>query len=484
MLLIMVDIHMLCARLAPLLAPHNERMSMESVLSYVHENKDRFIDELKEFLRFKSISADPQYKPEVARCAEWLAAHLRSIGLEHVELLETPSNPVVYADWLHAEGKPTIMIYGHYDVQPPDPVDQWKSDPFECVIRDGAMYARGTADDKGQVWVHIKVLEAYLKTNKTLPVNIKLFIEGDEESGGDMLHGFVKSHAEMLDCNAILISDSSWYNDELPGIITSLRGLSYMEFKVKGPGIDLHSGQFGGVAINPLNVAGHIISKLRDENGTIQIPGFYDDLVELSAEEKKALNSLPFDDAAKCREMQISHLWGEKEFTPAERLGIRPTLDVHGFIGGYTAPGAKTVIPSECTVKVSMRLVAHQDPFKIAKLFENYVKSLVPPGASVEVKLLNAANPVFFPMDNPYVQAAGKAIEAVTGKPAVYMKEGASIPVTDLFQKELKVPSVLAGFGLATDAIHSPNEHFRLKNFYIGLDMAARMLDELGRVSS
>lgn len=456
---------------------------MEKIMAVLEKNQERYISELTDFLAFKSVSADPVFKRDMLDCANWLQKHLNDIGLENVQLLQTPSYPVVYADWLHAEGKPTIMIYGHYDVQPADPIELWDSDPFQAVIKEGKIYGRGTADDKGQVWVHIKVIEAYLKVHKLLPVNIRLFIEGDEESGGGKVDPFIFENAAKLASDAVLISDSSWFSEEYPSIIYSLRGMCYMEFTVRGPGLDLHSGQYGGIAPNPLNVCGQIIAKLKDENGTILIPGFYDNITPVTDFERKQFQQIPFDDKAKAREMKVDRLFGEKEYSPIERLWTRPTLDVHGFFGGYTAPGAKTVIASHGTVKVSMRLVAGQSPQRVRKLFEEYVTSWVPEGMSVEMSCLNDANPVHFPIDNQFVKLAGEAIERATGKKTLFVREGASIPITDTFQRALNAPCVLAGFGLATDQIHSPNEHFGLKNFSDGLKMSAAMLDAFGKLS-
>lgn len=453
---------------------------MSALLDYIDANRQRYLDELQELLAIPSISTEPANAPDVARCAEWLQSHLLHIGLENVQIFPTKGHPIVYADWLHAgDDKPTILFYGHYDVQPVDPLNLWTNPPFEPTIRDGKIFARGATDDKGQVFLHIKCLEAWLKTNGSIPVNVKLLIEGEEEIGSVNLESFLEEHKAMLACDSVVISDTAMPKKGQPGIVYGLRGLCYMEVHVTGPNRDLHSGSFGGAVQNPLNALATIISKLKDEQGRILIDGFYDNIVELSAEERAALAQLDFSEEEFRQSLEVDALFGEEGYTTVERLGARPTLDVNGFIGGFTGTGAKTVLPAKASAKISMRLVANQDTNDIARKFEAYVHKVAPPGVRIEVENLHGANPVLVPRDGFAVKAAVRALERAFDKAPVFTREGGSIPITLLFDTILGAPTVLMGFGLNSENAHSPDEHFDLDNFHSGIKASALFYEEV-----
>lgn len=448
---------------------------MQAVQNYIQSNKERFLDELFELLRIPSISADPAYKEDVRRAAEFVAEQLRKAGVDEVEVCSTEGHPIVYAEKIVDEALPTVLVYGHYDVQPPDPLDLWDSGPFEPVIKktelhpQGAIFARGACDDKGQFFMHIKALEAMLAEG-ALPCNVKFMIEGEEEVGSSNLSKFCRQNKGRLDCDVILISDTSIISNETPSITTGLRGLSYVEVKVTGPNRDLHSGVYGGAVANPINVLGRMIAKLQDENNRITIPGFYDDVTEVSESERKAMNEAPFDLEAYCKDLHIGTVQGEAGYTTLERTSIRPTMDVNGIWGGYIGEGAKTVLPSVAQAKISMRLVPKQDPEKITALFTTYFKSLAPPSVRVEVTPHHGGMPVVTPTDTPEYQAAHQAMTDAFGKEPIPQRSGGSIPIVALFEEVLGVKSVLMGFGLDSDAIHSPNEHYGLFNFYKGIE--------------
>ena len=443
---------------------------MADALSYIDAHKERSIQELQELLRIPSISTEPDYAPEVQRCAEWLRAHLTEIGMENVSVFETPGHPIVYADWLHAGAdKPTVLVYGHYDVQPVDPLNLWTNPPFEPTVRDGKVFARGAVDDKGQIFLHVKALQSLLATTSALPVNVKIIFEGEEEIGSINLESFLEEHKELLACDSVMISDTSMVRKGMPSIVYSLRGLCYMEVRVTGPNRDLHSGSFGGAVQNPLNALGMIIARLKDAEGRITIPGFYDDVIDLTVEERAEMARVAFDEDGFRKDLDITAIVGESGYTPRECLGARPTLDVNGMIGGFTGTGAKTVLPSKAMAKISMRLVANQRTEDIARKFTEYVKSIAPAGVTVDVENLHGADPVLVPRTGAAMRAAEKALTQVFGTPPVYMREGGSIPITLLFQSILGAPTVLMGFGLHTENAHSPDEHFDLENFHAGM---------------
>ncbi len=447
----------------------------DSNSDYLNQNKERFVQELIELLKIPSISADTAYTQDVLDCAQAVAESLESVGAEKVEICETEGYPVVYAEKIIDESKPTILVYGHYDVQPPDPLDLWNSGPFDPVVKkteahpEGAIYARGAADDKGQFFMHIKAFEAMLKTN-SLPCNVKFMIEGEEEIGSESLEGFLKQNTEKLSNDIIVISDTNMYSMEHPTLTTGLRGLSYVEVEVIGPDKDLHSGLYGGGVPNPINVLSDMIAQLHDENGKIAIPGFYDKVEELSAEEKQELNKLPFDDNEFKNHIGLKEVQGENEYSTMERISVRPTLDVNGIWGGYIGEGAKTVIPSKAEAKISMRLVPDQDPEEITQLFSDYLYSIAPKSVTVKVKPHHGGQPYVLPMSDKGYTAAKKAMEATFGKEVLPFRGGGSIPIVALFEEVLNSKSVLMGFGLDTDAIHSPNEHYGLQNFYKGIE--------------
>jgi acetylornithine deacetylase/succinyl-diaminopimelate desuccinylase-like protein len=447
--------------------------------------EQRYLGELTEFIRIPSVSTLSEHKGDVRRAAEWVANDLRRSGMENVRLIETKGpmqHPLVYADWLHAEGQPTIIIYGHYDVQPPDPLDEWKTPPFEATLRDGNLFARGSTDDKGQVYAHLKAVERLMKEDGRLPINVRFLIEGEEEVGGEGIEMHVKEHPNELKCDAVLISDSDLFADDLPAITVGLRGMVYTELTVRGAAHDLHSGSYGGVAPNAINILCHIVAKLKNEEGVIQVPGFYDSVRPLTEQERAQWGSLPFnEDEMRRHEMGSLGLTGEPSYTALERMWARPTLDANGIIGGFTGKGAKTVIPAVAKCKISMRLVPDQDPATIFKAFKAYVESICPPYASVEVNEIHHAEPVLLPTGSPYMDAAVAALKEVFGKEPVMMRSGGSIPIVSLFSKVLGAPSILMGFGLPDDGPHAPNEKMKLDNVFKGIDASTIYMRQLAR---
>ncbi|MEY4134541.1 MAG: hypothetical protein RL386_891 [Bacteroidota bacterium] len=448
---------------------------MQPVQQYIQENKGRFLEELLDLLRIPSISADPAYKGDVRRAAEFVAESLRTSGADNVAILETGGHPVVYGEKITAPGKPTVLVYGHYDVQPPDPLDLWTTGPFEPEIRvtplhpEGAIFARGSADDKGQFYMHVKAFEAML-ANNALPCNIKFIIEGEEEVGSANLDQFLRDNAEKLRCDVVLISDTDMISREVPSITVGLRGLSYVEVEVQGPNRDLHSGLYGGAVANPINILAKMIASMHDENNHITIPGFYDDVLTISPDERQAMNAAPFNEAEYKKALDIRMLHGEAGYTTLERTSIRPTLDVNGIWGGYTGEGAKTVLPAKAFAKISMRLVPNQDPDKITQLFADHFKTIAPPSVTVKVQFHHGGYPVVTPTDTPEYKAAHKAMESAFGKAPIPQRGGGSIPIVALFENVLGVKTVLMGFGLDSDSIHSPNEHYGLFFFYKGIE--------------
>jgi len=442
---------------------------MDSVQKYIQANRQRFLDELLEFLRIPSISADTRYKEDVLKAATWLSNELKRIGMEGVEIIPTKGHPVVFGEKKVSGDVPTILVYGHYDVQPADPLNLWNSPPFEPVIKDEKIWARGSCDDKGQVYMHVKALEAMI-TEGQLPCNVKVIFEGEEEVGSVNLGDFLKANKEKLGADVILVSDTSIIANDVPSITTGLRGLSYVEVEVTGPNKDLHSGVFGGAVANPCNILCTMIASLHDADRHVTIPGFYDDVDEVPAEERNMMNMAPFNEEEYKQALNVDALLGEKGYTTLERTSIRPTVEVNGIWGGYIGEGAKTVLPSKASAKISMRLVPHQDPDKMTALFTNHIKSIAPPYVQVKVTPHHGGQPAVTPTDTIEYKAASKAMEKSFGKEPLPQRSGGSIPIVALFESILGIKTVLLGFGLDSDDIHSPNEHFGLFNFYKGIE--------------
>lgn len=436
---------------------------------YIKTNEKRLVDELFEFLRIPSVSADKQFKNDVIRAAEFLKKKLIDAGVDKAELCETAGYPIVYAEKMINKNLPTILVYGHYDVQPADPYDLWTTPPFEPQIREGKIYARGACDDKGQVYMHVKALEI-MKHFNTIPCNIKFMIEGEEEVGSSNLEIFLKKNKEKLKADIILISDTSMISNDTPSITTGLRGLSYVQVEVTGPNRDLHSGVYGGAVANPINILCQMIASLKDENNRITIPGFYDDVDELSEKERSELNKIPFNLEHYKKELNINDIHGEKGYTTIERTGIRPTLDVNGIWGGYTGEGPKTVLPSKAYAKISMRLVPHQSSSKITELFKKHFESIAPPSVKVNVVPMHGGEAAVTPTNSIAYQAATDAFVEAWGKKPIPTRDGGSIPIVNLFEKELGLMTILMGFGLDSDAIHSPNESYGLFNYLKGIE--------------
>lgn len=458
---------------------------MSDPIQYAKQHECAHLAELIEFLSIPSVSTQPRHAADVAAAAEWLAQKMDSAGLEHVKVIKTSGHPLVYGDWLHAGAdRPTVLIYGHYDVQPAEPFDLWETPPFEPTVRDGYVFARGSADDKGQAYVHVKAVEAFLQSSGELPVNVKFIVEGEEESGGASLEAFIPENKQLLAADVALVSDTAIVNKDQPAIVYGLRGMMYTFLDIQGPGRDLHSGSFGGGIDNPLNVLGHIIAKLKDENGKVLIPGFYDKVRPLTTEEREILAHFPLNEEAWLAETGAPQAWGEADYTLVERLGARPTLDVHGIIGGYTGPGGKTVLPSKVHAKISMRLVPDQNPAEIARLYKEYIRQISPPTVTVEVTVRGGAPASITDLSIPAMKAAKEAYAQVFGVEPVFMREGGSIPVVAQFQQFLGLESVLMGFGLPDDKIHAPNERFYLANFYRGIQTSIHFLTELGETKS
>jgi acetylornithine deacetylase/succinyl-diaminopimelate desuccinylase-like protein len=458
-------------------------VNMDKVIDLVNVNRDRYLDELKAFLAIPSISALPAHAADVKRCAEWCADEMRRIGFENVRLIATPGNPVVYGDWLHAPGAPAILFYGHYDVQPVDPLNLWQSPPFEPTVRDGEIYARGSADDKGQVFMHFKAVEAHLKQNGRLPVNMKVILEGEEEVGSVNLDEFIRGHKRELAADVVVISDSPMFDRGIPSICYGLRGLVYCQIDLRGSSTDLHSGSFGGAVANPAFVLAQMIAQMKDRGGRIKVPGFYDDVVPLKDEEREAWSKLPFNEKKYKKDFGIPKLFGESGYTTLERTWARPTLEVNGMLSGFTGEGAKTVLPAVAMAKISMRLVPNQNPDKIAGLFEEYVRKIAPKTVELKITRMHGGKPWMTSFDNPFVQAAGRAIERGFGKAPVFTREGGSIPVVSTFQEELGLPSVLFGVGLPDENAHAPNEKLDISNFHNGIIASAILYEEIAHIA-
>ncbi|MBA3948581.1 MAG: dipeptidase [Acidobacteria bacterium] len=453
---------------------------MNKVIDFINTNRDRYIHELTEYLAIPSISALPQHKDDVRTAAEWTRDELTRVGLEHARIEETPGHPIVYGEWLHAEGAPTILFYGHYDVQPVDPLDLWETPPFQATVRDGEIYARGAADDKGQIFMHFKAIEAHMKQNGRLPVNMKVLLEGEEEVGSENLDDFIRANRDLLKADVVVISDSPMFERGVPSICYGLRGLAYFQIDLRGSNSDLHSGSFGGAVANPAMVLAQILAQMKDKSGRIKIDGFYDDVVDLTEEERSAWKQLPFNEKQYQRELGAPKLFGETGYSTLERVWARPTFEVNGLLSGFTGEGAKTVLPAVAMAKVSMRLVPNQDPDTVAAQFEAYVKKVAPKTVDVKVTRMHGGRPWMTDYHNDYVQAASRAIEKGFGQKPVFNREGGSIPVVFTFQQELGLPSVLFGVGLPDENAHAPNEKLDLGNFHNGVIASAILYDEIG----
>ncbi len=453
-----------------------------AVEQFVISNQDRLLAELKDFLRIPSISTLPENKPDVLRAAEFCAQQLRSAGLENVEIIKTDRHPLVYADWLHAPDKPTVLCYGHFDVQPPDPLELWHTPPFEPELRDGSLFARGAADDKGQMYIHVKALEALRDIHGKLPVNVKVLLEGEEEVGGVSVADYVARNPEKLKADVALISDTSMYAPGLPTIETGLRGLVYMEIEASGPMRDLHSGVYGGAAPNAVFGLIELLAKVKNADGVLQIPGIYDNVAAPSPEEKQSWASLPFDEQEFLKtEVGSTQLTGEPGYSVFERTWARPTFEVHGIAGGFTGAGSKTVIPAKALAKCSIRLVPNQDPAAVVESVKAFVAQNTPKGIQTEVRVLGSSPGLLVNPDHPAIRVAAEALTDVFGKKTVYTRSGGSIPIVGDFATHLHIPSILMGFGLPDDGLHSPNEKFSLENYYKGIQAVAHFLELYGR---
>ena len=449
--------------------------------AFVDSNRTRLLEELKTFLRIPSISTLPESEPDVKRAAQFVASALEKAGIENVEIIPTAKHPLVYGEWLHAPGKPTILCYGHYDVQPPDPVELWDSPPFEPTERDGNLYARGSADDKGQMYMHIKAIEALFAVHGKLPVNVKFLVEGEEEVGGASIARYVAENPAKLKADVALVSDTALYAPGMPTLCIGLRGLIYMEVDASGPARDLHSGLYGGAAPNAVYGLIELLAKAKDADGVIQIPEIYDDVHPPAPSEKKSWESLPFSEKEFLdKEVGSSALTGEPDQSVLARVWARPTFEVHGIAGGFTGAGAKTVIPAKATAKVSIRLVPEQDPDKVIAAFKNWVAKNTPKGVKMEVRVLSASPAVMVNPDHPAIQTAARAFGDVLGRPTVYIRSGGSVPIVGDFAKHLRIPTVMMGFGLPDDGLHSPNEKFCLANYYSGMMTIAHFLEQYG----
>jgi acetylornithine deacetylase/succinyl-diaminopimelate desuccinylase-like protein len=454
---------------------------MSTPLEYIQKHQETFKEELFELLRIPSVSADPNHTQDVRRAAEFVAGQLEKIGMNNVSIEETEGHPIVLGEHLEAgPDKPTVLVYGHYDVQPPDPLDEWETPPFEPTVRDGKIYARGASDDKGQSYTHIKAIESFLKTGTELPVNVKFIIEGEEEIGSPSLVPFLAENKERLACDMVLVSDTAMFAKDTPSITYGLRGLMYLEVEVVGPNRDLHSGVYGGGVQNPVNALCEMIAKLKDENGVIQVPGFYDKVRPLTEQEREAYAELPFDQQAYKKALNIEQEFGEEGYTTLERVSGRPSLDVNGIWGGYQGKGAKTVLPARAFAKLSARLVPDQEPKEIYMQIEAYLHEVTPPGVRVTVKEHHGGHPVLVDLDFYGLKAAAAAFQEVYGKDVLFAREGGSIPIVADFAKTLNATTILMGLGLNSDSIHSPNEHFHLKDFERGMKSSARFFELLG----
>ena len=450
----------------------------QEVIEYIESNRDRYLEELMQFLRIPSVSTEPSHKEDVKSAAEFVADQLKKADMARVEVFPTEGHPIVYGEYGVDEDKPTVLVYGHYDVQPVDPVELWESGPFDPTIRGGELYARGAADDKGQVFMHFKSVEAYMQTTGQIPVSVKYLIEGEEEIGSSHLDPFIEAHQDLLKADVVMISDTAMFARGVPSICYGLRGLAYCQIDLQGATTDLHSGSFGGAVANPGFELAQLVGGMKDERGRITIPGFYDDVRELTNRERQEFARLPFNEEMYKQEIGVKELSGEEGYTPLEQLWARPTFEVNGLLSGFTGAGAKTVLPAVAMVKVSMRLVPDQDPERIQDLFEQHVRSLAPPTVQVKITRMQGGKPWVASLDHPGLVAAAKAIKQGFGKDPVFQREGGSIPVVATFDEQLNIPSVLMGIGLPDENAHAPNEKLDLENFYGGIKSSAYFLEE------
>jgi acetylornithine deacetylase/succinyl-diaminopimelate desuccinylase-like protein len=455
---------------------------MESTLSYIDQGRERFVRELVEWVKIPAISSDPAHKADVAKNAEHLAAELRRLRADRVEVWPTAGHPAVFASFAHAPGKPTLLVYGHHDVQPVDPLNEWISPPFDAQIRDGRLWGRGTVDDKGQVWIHVKAIESFLETAKKLPINIKLIVEGEEEVGSENLETLMAEHAADLVADFVCVSDTAMFGRGIPSLCVGLRGLMYLEVVVEGPKSDLHSGSFGGGVANPVNALARMIAKLHDDAGHVLVPGFYDKVVALTAAERAEIASLPFDEKEWLAQTGSPAPFGEAGFSTLERVWTRPTLDCNGIAGGFQGEGSKTIIPARAMAKISCRLVPHQEPEEIERQVAQYLQKVAPPGVKVKVNRLHGGRPYLAPTDHPVFEVAKRAFAKAFGRPTVFIREGGSIPFVRTIADATGKPCLLMGFGQPDENAHAPNEWLDLENFHLGIKSAAYLYDELSRL--
>ncbi|MGE7675950.1 dipeptidase [Lysinibacillus sp. NPDC094403] len=456
--------------------------NLQQLDAYFTEHRDAHLNELNEFLRIPSISSLSEHKGDIQNAAEWLANAFKNLNLENISITQTAGHPVVYADWLHAEGKPTILFYGHYDVQPVDPLNLWESEPFNPTIRDNKLFARGASDDKGQVFMHLKMIEALFATTGTLPVNVKFIYEGEEEIGSPNLPAYVEEHKEKLAADLILISDTGLYGPGKPAVCYGLRGLTGIQIDVRGAKGDLHSGLYGGGVQNAIHALADILASFRDEHGTIQVEGFYDKVLPLSEEEREAYRALGFDEESVKDEVGVKELFGEAGYSYLERTWARPTLEVNGVFGGFSGEGIKTVLPAEAGAKITCRLVPNQEPDEIVALLKAHIEKHKPTGVEVTISEFDKGRPFLTPFDHPFIQAAGRSYEKVYNVPTAYTRGGGSIPIVAAFDEILELPVVLMGFGLSSENFHAPNEHFHLENFDKGLRVLSDYLFEVAEL--
>lgn len=455
----------------------------KDVKAYLQDERERQLNELKDFLRIPSISSSTEHKPDMQRAAEWLAQSLRDAGIEHVSILPTAGHPVVYGDWLHAPGKPTALIYGHYDVQPVDPLGEWETPPFEPAIRDGKLYARGATDDKGQLYQHIKTVEAYLRTNGSLPVNVKFIFEGEEEIASPSLPAFLESQAERLKADLIVISDGPMHDKGVPSVCIGLRGIAGFELAVQGPVSDLHSGLYGGGVVNPVTALVELLAGMHDEQGRVTVEGFYDKVNPLTEADRAAFRALQFDDEQVKQELKVDELAKEGDYTFLERTTARPTLEINGLAGGFFGEGLKPIVPSTAVAKISCRLVDRQEPEEILDLIERHIERHKPAGITVKMTRTHRGKPFFVSPDQPYVQAAVKAFETGFGKTPVYIRSGGSIPIVEVFSRVIGAPVVMMDLGLPGENMHAPNEHYHLENFDKGIATICAFWERLGQLT-
>jgi acetylornithine deacetylase/succinyl-diaminopimelate desuccinylase-like protein len=455
---------------------------MEDVVSYIDKGRSRFVDELIAWVKIPAISSDPKHVGDVRRNAEHIAEEFRRLGGANIAVWETPGHPAVFAEWMHAPGKPTLLVYGHHDVQPVDPLNEWTTLPFEPDIRGGRLWGRGVVDDKGQVFIHAKAIESFVKTRGKLPINLKFIVEGEEEIGSVNLDEILRTHAKELGADFVCVSDTAMFGRGIPSLCIGLRGLTYLEVFVNGPATDLHSGSFGGGVANPVNALARMISKLHDDDGRVLVPGFYDAVASISDVERKEIATLPFDEKEWLRSTGSAALFGEKGFSTLERIWARPTLDCCGIGGGFQGEGAKTIIPARVSAKIGCRLVPHQEPDDIAKKVSDYLKRVAPPGVRVRVETLHGGRPYLAPTDHPVYEVAKRAFSKAFGKPTVFMREGGSIPFVRTIADAMGKPCLLMGFGQPDENAHAPNEWIELENFHLGIKSAAYLYDELARL--